>query len=400
MRTHDEKERDIYKKAVALVDTRRGKLEVALKVDIRNLEDLSIAYTPGVAEPTRRVFADKALQYRYTARGSQVAVITDGSAVLGLGDIGPEAAHVVMEGKAAMLKVFAFADAIPLCLSTKDPEAIIAVAKAVEPTFSMIFLEDISAPRCFLIEERLDRELDIPVFHDDQHGTAIATCAALLNAITVTQRDLPRCRIVINGSGAAGIGTARLLFALGAEDITLCDSNGALYQGRAKGMNPWKEDIAGKTNARGVKHLAQALAGADVFIGLSVAGAVSKEMVASMAPQSIVFALANPVPEILPPDAHEAGAVIVGTGRSDYPNMVNNLHAFPGIVRGTLKARASKVNTAMKLAAVRTVSCFMKAGELSPVNILPNPLSPKLAAAVADAVAAAAVVSGVARAAG
>ena len=389
-------EQDIYAKAVELVEKQRGKLEITLKVEINNLDDLSVAYTPGVAEPTRRVRDDKSLQYRYTARGSQVAVITDGSAVLGLGNIGPEAAQVVMEGKAAMLKVFAGADAFPLCLASQDPEDIIRVAKLVEPTFSMIFLEDISAPRCFLIEERLQDELNIPVFHDDQHGTAISSCAALRNALKLTGRSLDTTRIVINGTGAAGIGTARLLFAMGAQDITLCDSNGALYPGRTTGMNPWKEALTGKTNRRGDKTLAQALSGADVFIGLSVAGAVSRDMVASMAGDAIVLAMANPVPEIMPPDALAAGARIVGTGRSDFPNMVNNLHAFPGIVRGALNARASMVNDAMKLAAVQVIAGFVPDAELTADTILPNPLSPELAAAVAAAVEQAARESGVA----
>ena len=390
-------EQDIYAKAVDLVERRRGKLEITLKVEITNLDDLSVAYTPGVAEPTRRVHNDKKLQYRYTSRASQVAVITDGSAVLGLGNVGPEAAQVVMEGKAAMLKVFAGADAFPLCLASQDPEDIIRVAKLVEPTFSMIFLEDISAPRCFLIEERLQEEMGIPVFHDDQHGTAISTCAALINALKLTARSLQTTRIVINGTGAAGIGTARLLFAMGAADITLCDSNGALYPGRTQGMNPWKAALLETTNRRSDKTLGEAMKEADVFIGLSAAGLVSKEMVASMAPDSIVFAMANPVPEIMPPDALAAGARIVGTGRSDFPNMVNNLLAFPGIVRGTLDAGASQVNEAMKLAAVRTIAGFVPDSELAVDTVLPNPLSAELARAVATAVEQAARDSGLAR---
>jgi malate dehydrogenase (oxaloacetate-decarboxylating) len=375
---------------VDLVETNRGKLEIVLKVDIKSLDDLSVAYTPGVAEPARRVRDDKRLQYRYTARASQVAVITDGSAVLGLGDIGPEAAHVVMEGKAAMLKVFAGADAFPLCLSSKDPEDIIRVAKLVAPTFSMIFLEDIAAPRCFLVEERLERELNIPVFHDDQHGTAVSICAALRNALPLVGRTLESSHIVINGTGGAGIGTARLLLTMGARDLTLCDSSGALYTGRTAGMNPWKQAMSAQTNRRGYTTLAQAIIGADVFIGLSVAGAVSQNMVASMSPDPVVLAMANPIPEIMPDEALAAGARIVGTGRSDFPNMVNNLHAFPGIVRGTLDAHASKVDQAMKLAAVRAIADFVPPSERTVDNILPNPLSPDLAAAVASAVAEAA----------
>ena len=387
-------EQDIYEKAVELVEKNRGKLEISLKVAIRNLDELSIAYTPGVAEPTRRVRDDKNLQYRYTAKGSQVAVMTDGSAVLGLGNIGPEAAHVVMEGKAAMLKVFAEVDAFPLCLATQDAEEIIRVAKAVEPTFSMIFLEDISAPRCFLIEERLQRELSIPVFHDDQHGTAVSVCAAVRNALKLSGRNLRASRFVINGAGAAGICTAKLLMSMGAEDITLCGRKGALLHWRTRGMNPWQASMSEITNPREAASLTEALAGADVFIGLSVGGVVSARMISSMAPHPVVLAMANPVPEILPPEAKAAGAFIVGTGRSDFPNMVNNLHAFPGIVRGTLNAGARQVTDAMKLAASSAIADFVPESELTPESILPNPLLPELARAVA------ATVEGAARAAG
>ncbi|WP_034638154.1 NAD(P)-dependent malic enzyme [Desulfovibrio cuneatus] len=391
-------EQEIYEKAVELVEKTRGKLEVTLKVAIRNMDELSMAYTPGVAEPTRRVHKDKSLQYRYTARGSQVAVITDGSAVLGLGNIGPEAAHVVMEGKAAMLKVFAGADAFPLCLSTQNSEEIILTAKAVAPSFSMIFLEDIAAPRCFQIEERLEKELDIPVFHDDQHGTAIAVCAGLINSLKLVHKTLQESTIVINGPGAAGIATAKLLFALGAQHITLCDRTGAIYAGRTEGMNPWKVQLATQTNRHSHKTLAESLCGADVFIGLSAPGVVTPAMVSSMNRDAIVLAMANPVPEIMPDAALAAGACIVGTGRSDFPNMVNNLLAFPGIVRGTLNARATKVNEAMKLAAVHAIANFVPPAELSPLNILPNPLSSALAQAVTEAVEHSARQSGVARA--
>jgi len=384
-------------KSVKFVEKNRGKLEVVLKVKIRDIDDLSIAYTPGVAEPTMRVYEDKSLQYRYTARASQVAVVTDGSAVLGLGNLGPEAAHVVMEGKAAMLKVFADADAFPLCLATQDAEEIIQTIKAVEPNFAMIFLEDISAPRCFLIEERLQEELSIPVFHDDQHGTAISVCAGLLNALKLTKRELKTTRIAINGAGASGMATARLLMALGAQDITVCNSRGAISADNTENLNPWQLALAKITNKRKHRTLAEGLRGADVLIGLSVAGAVSSEMVASMNKNAIVFGLANPVPEIMPPDALAAGAVVVGTGRSDFPNMVNNLLAFPGIVRGTLNSRASRINDEMKLAAVRAIADCVPQKELHAEHILPSPLSPATAQAVAKAAEAAARASGVAR---
>ena len=388
---------EIYRKAVEFVEENRGKLEVAVKVAIRNIDELSIAYTPGVAEPTRRVSADKSLQYRYTARGSQVAVVTDGSAVLGLGNIGPEAAHVVMEGKAAMLKVFAQADAFPLCLSTQDVEEIIRVVKAVEPSFSLIFLEDIAAPRCFEIEERLQKELSIPVFHDDQHGTAVATAAALLNALAFTGRSLESARMVINGPGAAGLATARLLLDMGGDDITLCGEFGALRSDDLEKLNPWQRDLVGITNKRKSRDLAESMRGADVFIGLSAAGALSKDVAATMNKDAIIFAMANPTPEIIPPDALAAGALIVGTGQSDFPNMVNNLHAFPGIVRGVLNCRASRVNTAMKIAAARAIAACIPKQELGPENITPEPLSPVVAPAVTKAVEEAARASGVAR---
>ncbi len=371
--------------SVKFVGKNRGKLEIVLKVDIRDMDDLSIAYTPGVAEPARRIHTDKSLQYRYTARASQVAVVTDGSAVLGLGNIGPEAAHVVMEGKAAMLKVFAGVDAFPLCLATQDAEEIIRAVKAVEPNFSMIFLEDISAPRCFLIEERLSEELSIPVFHDDQHGTAVCAAAGLINALKLTRRTLENARIVINGAGASGMATTRLLMALGAEDITLCNSRGALRPDM-EGLNLWQKEIVERLNKRGCRNLTESMRGADVFIGLSVAGAVSKEMVASMNKKPIVFAMANPVPEIMPPDALEAGAAVVGTGRSDFPNMVNNLLAFPGLVRGTLNSGAKKVTMDMKMAAARAIADCVPKNDLAPDNILPAPLAPETAEAVARAV--------------
>jgi len=389
---------DIAQKGVEFVEKNRGKLEVVLKVEIRDMDELSIAYTPGVAEPARRIHADKSLQYRYTARGSQVAVVTDGSAVLGLGNIGPEAAHVVMEGKAAMLKTFAQADAFSLCLATQDVETIIQTIIAIEPSFSLIFLEDIAAPRCFEIKERLQKELSIPVFHDDQDGTAISTAAALTNALKFTGRTLETARIVINGPGAAGLAVARLLLDMGAGDITLCSQFGALGPYSPEELNPWQQELTRVTNARKSRDLPESMCGADVFLGLSAAGALSKDIAATMNKNAVIFAMANPTPEIMPPEALAAGAAIVGTGRSDFPNMVNNLLAFPGIVRGTLNSRATRINTAMKLAAVRAIATCIPERELGPENIIPGPLSPVVAPAVAKAVEEAARTSGVAHA--
>ena len=386
---------EIYAKAVELVEKARGKLEVVGKVSASNLEELSIAYTPGVAEPTRRVRDNHALQFKYTSRASMLAIVTDGSAVLGLGNVGPEAAMVVMEGKGVMLKHFAGVDPVPLCLNTQDPEEIIRVVKAVEPSFGFIFLEDISAPRCFHIVERLSRELSIPVFHDDQDGTAVSICAAVSNSLRLTGRKPADLRIVINGAGAAGLATARLLRELGAEDLTLCDIQGAL-RGDTPGLDPYRAAFAAGTNRRRVSTLTEALAGADVLIGLSVAGVVSKEMVRSMNKDAAAFCLANPDPEILPPDAAEAGARFTGSGRFDYANTINNLHAFPGIVRGTLDAKAKHITTAMKLAAVRAIASFVPDSKLKDDFLMPYALDPELAKAVADAVKSAAARDGVA----
>jgi len=381
-------EREIYRRAVELVANARGKLEVVNKVSASNLAELSIAYTPGVAEPTRAVHADKSLQYQYTARASMLAIVTDGTAVLGLGDVGPEAAMVVMEGKGVMLKHFAGADPVPLCLATTDVDAIVNTVKNVEPSFGFIFLEDISAPRCFEIEDRLNRELNIPVFHDDQHGTAIAVCAGLKNIARLSGRDLSEKRVVISGAGASAIATANLLYALGINKITMIDSKGVLSRKRGD-LNKYKKAIVESSSVALEGSIADALKGADIFIGLSRAGLLSKEMAASMNHDATIFALANPDPEIMPPDAWAAGARYVGTGRFDFPNTVNNLLAFPGIVKGAMRSRAAHITLDMKLAAVDAIANYVTDKELSDRYLLPNPLDMRLSESVAEAVAAA-----------
>lgn len=382
-------EREIYRKAVELVANARGKLEVVNKVSAGNLEELSIAYTPGVAEPTRAVHADKSLQYQYTARASMLAIVTDGTAVLGLGDVGPEAAMVVMEGKGVMLKHFAGADPVPLCLSTTDTEEIIKTVKNIEPSFGFIFLEDIAAPRCFEIEERLNNELSIPVFHDDQHGTAMAICAGLKNIARLSGCDLSTKRVVISGAGASAIATANLLFELGMYKITMFDSKGALSRKRGD-LNKYKKSVVERSSVEFEGSIADALKGADIFIGLSRANLVSKEMAASMNQNATIFALANPDPEIMPPDAWDAGARYVGTGRFDFPNTVNNLLAFPGIVKGAMRSRAPHITLAMKLAAIDAIANYVTDEQLSDRYLLPNPLDMNLSESVAKAVAAAA----------
>lgn len=377
------------RKAVDLVKNARGKLEVVSKISVATLDELSTAYTPGIAAPTRMVHENPLLQYEFTAKATMTAVVTDGTAVLGLGDVGPEAAHVVMEGKGAMLKHYAGADPVPLCLKTRDPDEIIRVIQLVEPSFGFVFLEDIAAPNCFYIEEKLNSLLSIPVFHDDQHGTAIAVCGGLLNVLRITRRDLATVRIVICGAGASGLGTANLLMDLGAGHITVCDSKGALLPEESSRMNPYKAAVARKTNPEGAKNLTEAMVKADVFIGLSKAGLVSQEMVRSMAPEATVFSLANPDPEIMPPLALAAGARFVGTGRFDFPNAVNNLLAFPGIVKGARDACAKHITKEMKLAAVKAVSLYVPDSALHDGNLLPNPLDPGLSEAVAGAVASA-----------
>lgn len=375
----------------------RGKLEIRSKVPIATQKDLSLVYSPGVAEPCREIYREQAKAYEYTMKGNMVAIVTDGTAVLGLGDIGPEAALPVMEGKALLFKTFSDVDCFPICLNTKEVDQIVETVRLLEPTFGGINLEDISAPRCFEIEERLKRLLGIPVFHDDQHGTAIVTVAALVNALKLTGRTFEESSFVINGAGAAGVAIVHLLRQFGATDIILCDTKGVIYEGRSEGMNKVKRSIAAVTNPmrkRGA--LAEAVRGADVFIGVSAEGVLPPEMVRSMNREPIIFAMANPVPEIMPELALAAGARVIGTGRSDFPNQVNNVLAFPGIFRGALDVRACEINEAMKKAAVFAIAELVSEEELTEQYVIPSPLDERVAPAVAAAVASAARETGVA----
>ncbi|MDR1329056.1 MAG: NADP-dependent malic enzyme [Oscillospiraceae bacterium] len=388
---------DYAKESLRLHYEWAGKLSVQPKMDVRSREALSLAYTPGVAAPCLEIASDASKSYELTGRGNTVAVITDGTAVLGLGDIGPEAAMPVMEGKCVLFKAFGGIDAVPLCLRTRDVDEIVDTVALLAGSFGGINLEDISAPRCFEIERRLKARCDVPVFHDDQHGTAIVVAAALLGALDVTQRRISTVRAVINGAGAAGIAIARMLLLLGVENIILCDRTGAVYAGREK-LNDAKDEIARLTNPNRVRgSLADALRGADVFIGASAPGTLTPEMVRSMAPGPVVFPMANPVPEIFPEEALAAGAAVVGTGRSDFPNQINNVLAFPGVFRGALDAHASDINDEMKLAAARALHSLAR-DELSPGYIIPEPFDARVVPAVAAAVAAAARTSGVAAA--
>jgi malate dehydrogenase (oxaloacetate-decarboxylating) len=390
--------RNLREKSLLVHQQAKGKLRVDVKVRVENKDDLSVIYSPGVAEPCKVIHANPDLIYEYTMKGNFVAVVSDGSSVLGLGNIGASAAMPVMEGKAALFKAFAGIDAVPLCINTNDPEQIIQTVKLLEPTFGGINLEDIAAPNCFLIEERLKQELSIPVFHDDQHGTAIVTAAGLTNALKVVQKSLHECKVVINGAGAAGIAIAKLLLSMGVGDIILCDSKGAIYENRPYGMNAMKEALAKQTNrgcAQGT--LKDVIKGADIFIGVSVAGALTPEMVRSMNDNAIVFALANPVPEIMPDEAKAAGAAVVATGRSDLPNQVNNVLAFPGVFKGALRVRASEINEEMKLAAVSAIADLIEPEELTNDYVIPNPFDKRVVEAVAEAVARAAIRTGVAR---
>ncbi|WHY67382.1 malic enzyme-like NAD(P)-binding protein [Neobacillus sp. SuZ13] len=377
---------------------KQGKLEVKAKVEINNANDLSLAYSPGVAEPCKEIYEDPNKVYEYTMKGNTIAVVSDGSAVLGLGNIGPEAAMPVMEGKAVLFKNFANVDAFPICLNTQDVEEIIETVKHLEPTFGGVNLEDISAPRCFEIEERLKKETNIPIFHDDQHGTAIVTVAGLVNALKLVDKKMDEIKVVINGSGAAGVAIAQLLNRFGVYDVILCDTKGAIYENRKYGMNSIKEKIARQTNRNNAEgSLEEVIVGADVFVGVSVAGAVTKEMILTMRRDAIIFAMANPVPEIMPDEAKAAGAKVIGTGRSDFPNQVNNVLAFPGIFRGALDVQATEINEEMKKAAVYAISSLISEEELSEDYVIPNPFDERVASAVAKAVATAAVEIGVAR---
>ena len=375
----------------------KGKIEVISRAPIRSREDLSLAYTPGVAEPCLEIQKDVDKSYELTRRANLVAVITDGTAVLGLGDIGPEAGMPVMEGKCALFKAFADVDAFPLCIRSKDVDEIVRTVSLLAGSFGGINLEDIAAPRCFEIERRLKEVCDIPVFHDDQHGTAIVVAAALLNALKITGRDIAQARVVLNGAGSAGIAIAKHLMNLGVQDLTLVDRFGVIDEGMAE-LNPAQAEMAKVTNRGHLRGtLADALRGADVFIGVSAPGVVNQEMVRSMAADPIVFAMANPTPEIMPDQALAAGAKVVGTGRSDFPNQINNVLAFPGIFRGALDCRARCINEEMKMAASHALAELAEADGLSQENILPDALDKRVAPAVAQAVMAAARKTGVAR---
>lgn len=378
----------LKEEALQLHEVHQGKLAVSLKVDIETKHDLSLAYTPGVAEPCLEIAQDREQVYRYTGKGNAVAIVTDGTAVLGLGDIGPEAALPVMEGKACLFKRFGGVDAYPICLNTKDPEEIVRAVQLIAPGFGGINLEDISAPRCFEIEERLIETLDIPVFHDDQHGTAVVVLAALINGAKCLGLELPQVQTVISGAGAAGISICKLLMKAGVRDITLCDRQGAIWEGR-EGLNGAKTAMAKVTNRAMRKgSLAEVMEGADLFIGVSGPGIVTQEMVRSMSPQAMVFALSNPVPEIMPELALAAGAKVVATGRSDFPNQINNLLVFPGIFKGALSARASRITEEMMIAAAYAIAGRVSPEELSRECIIPSTFDMGVADVVAEAVKA------------
>lgn len=385
-----------YEESLKLHEKHKGKIEVISKVKVETRDDLSLAYTPGVSEPCKRIHANEDDVYKYTSKGNLVAVVTDGTAVLGLGDIGPKAALPVMEGKSILFKEFADVDAFPICLDTKDPDEIVQIIKMISPGLGGINLEDISSPRCFEIEERLKKELDIPVFHDDQHGTAIVVLGGLINALKLVNKNIGEIKIVINGAGAAGVAISKLLTKAGAKDIILCDRTGAIYKER-ESLNDVKRAISEETNPRNIKgSLADAMVGADVFIGVSSAGAVNSQMVKGMNKDSIILAMANPIPEIMPDEAREAGARVVGTGRSDFSNQINNVLVFPGLFRGALDVRAKEINDEMKIAAAYAIADYIDENDLKEEYIIPNVLDKKVAQAVAEAVKEAARKTGMA----
>ncbi|MBB5355181.1 malate dehydrogenase (oxaloacetate-decarboxylating) [Anoxybacillus mongoliensis] len=388
----------LFKEALHMHGRYQGKLEIKAKVPLKNAYDLSLAYSPGVAEPCKVIHHEPNKIYDYTLKANTVAVVSNGSAVLGLGNIGAEAALPVMEGKAVLFKSFAGVDAFPICLNTSDAEQIIQTVKLLEPTFGGVNLEDIAAPHCFIIEERLKKELNIPVFHDDQHGTAIVTVAGLVNALKLVNKKIEHIQVVINGAGAAGIAIMKLLRCYGVKHMIMCDSKGAIYEGRPYGMNKMKHEVAQWTNhEKKTGTLEEVIVGADVFIGVSVAGALTASMVETMNRDAIIFAMANPTPEIMPEEALQAGATVVGTGRSDYPNQVNNVLAFPGIFRGALDVRAKQINEQMKIAAVEAIAHLIAEDELRADYVIPAPFDPRVAPAVAAAVAKAAIETGVAQ---
>lgn len=375
-------------KALQMHEQWNGKLEVISKAAVKSREDLAIAYTPGVAEPCKLIAEDKELAYKYTIKSNTIAVVSDGSAVLGLGNIGPYAAMPVMEGKAALFKEFGNVNAVPICLDTQDTEEIITAVKNLAPGFGGINLEDISAPRCFEIEERLKAMLDIPVFHDDQHGTAIVVLAGIINGLKVTGKKKEDCKVVINGAGSAGIAITKLLLRYGFKNVIMCDKAG-IISSVTEGLNWMQEAMLKETNPNDEKgNLSDSLKGADIFVGVSAPGIVSEEMVASMNSDAIMFAMANPVPEIMPDLAKKAGARVVGTGRSDFPNQVNNVLVFPGIFKGALEGRARQITEEMKLAAANAIADLIPDDQLSDVNILPEAFDPRVTEAVAQAVKA------------
>ncbi len=389
---------DYAKESLRLHGEWKGKIEVVTRVPVENKDDLSLAYTPGVAQPCLEIQKDVDKSYDLTRRWNMCLVVTDGSAVLGLGNIGPEAGMPVMEGKCVLFKAFGNVDAFPLCIKSNDVDEIVNTIYLISGSFGGVNLEDISAPRCFEIEKKLKEKCDIPIFHDDQHGTAIITLAGLTNALKVAGKKKEDVRIVMNGAGAAAISIARLLLTAGFKDITLCDRKGAIYEGRPEGMNPIKEEMAKVTNlAKKSGSLAEMLVGADVFIGVSAPGAVTTEMVKTMNKDAVVFACANPTPEIFPDDAKAGGAKVVSTGRSDFPNQINNVLAFPGIFRGAFDVRAKEINDEMKLAASEALANLITDEELSPEYIIPKAFDKRVGPAVAKAVAEAAKRTGVAR---
>ncbi len=378
----------------------KGKIGVVAKVPVANKEDLSLAYTPGVAQPCLEIQKDYNKSFELTGRGNMVAVVTDGTAVLGLGDIGPEAGMPVMEGKAVLFKAFGNVDAVPLCVRSKSVDDIVNTVKLLAGSFGGVNLEDISAPRCFEIEKRLkeDPEVDIPIFHDDQHGTAVVCVAACINALKFVGKKWEDISIVFSGAGAAGVAIAKLMISMGAKDVVMCDRNGIIYKGRTEGMNASKEEIAEFSNKLGKKgSLAEALKGADMFVGVSSPGLLTEEMVASMAKGAIVMPMANPTPEIMPDLAIKAGAAVVGTGRSDFPNQINNVLAFPGIFRGALDCRATDINEEMKIAAAKAIASLVSDEELNADYVIPAPFDKRVASTVAEAVKEAAIKTGVNR---
>lgn len=386
-----------FEESLKLHEEKVGKINVMSKVAVNTRDDLSLAYTPGVAEPCRKIHENEENVYKYTSKGNLVAVVTDGTAVLGLGDIGPMAGLPVMEGKAILFKEFADVDAFPICLDTKNVDEIVKAVKLIAPGFGGINLEDIGAPRCFEVEERLKKELDIPVFHDDQHGTAIVVLAGLINALKVVGKNIEDIKVVVNGAGAAGTAIAKLLLSSGVKNLIACDKVGILYKG-IENVDEAKKELAKITNLDNIRGtLADALVGADVFIGVSAPGIVTQDMVRAMNKDSILFAMANPTPEIMPDDAKAAGARVIGTGRSDFPNQVNNVLAFPGIFRGALDVRAKEINEEMKIAAAYAIASMIKDEELNDNNVIPYALDRTVAANVAEAIKGAARKSGAAR---